>query len=204
MGVTGLQKQFGPIDIYLFDQLIRGRITSDMRILDAGCGAGRNLVYFLQQSYQLFGVDQDIESIYEVTRLAATLNPRLPASNFTVNSIETMPYQEEFFDVVISSAVLHLAQNDRQFRAMLDSMWRVLKTGGILFCRLASSIGMEKRMKRIRGRRFLLPDGSDRYLVDEPLLDTLTVELGAELLDPIKTTIVQNQRCMTTWVLRKR
>jgi hypothetical protein len=39
--------------------------------------------------------------------------------------------------------------------------------------------------------------------VDEPLLLALTAELGGQLMDPLKTTVVQNQRCMTTWVVRK-
>ena len=86
---------------------------------------------------------------------------------------------------------------------MLHGTWRVLKAGGMLFCRLASSIGMEQQMRRIEGRRFLLPDGSERYLVDAELLEKLTAELGGRLLDPLKTTVVQNQRCMTTWVVRK-
>jgi hypothetical protein len=68
---------------------------------------------------------------------------------------------------------------------------------------LASSIGIEKQVKRLAGRRFLLPDGSERYLVDAPLLERLTIKLGGTLLDPIKTTVVQNQRSMTTWVMRK-
>jgi hypothetical protein len=82
-------------------------------------------------------------------------------------------------------------------------MWRVLKPGGLFFCRLASNIGMESRMVHRKGRRFLLPDRSERYLVDESLLLDWTKKLGGVLLDPLKTTIVQDQRCMTTWVLRK-
>jgi len=105
--------------------------------------------------------------------------------------------------VVISSAVLHFARDDEQFRAMLRGTWRVLKPGGLFFCRLASSIGIENQVKRVSGRRFLLPDGSERYLVDEALLVALTKELGGHLEDPIKTTVVQNQRSMTTWVVRK-
>lgn len=87
--------------------------------------------------------------------------------------------------------------------AMLRGTWRVLKRGGLLFCRLASSIGMENQIQRIEGRRFQLPDGSERYLVDEALLLKLTEELGGRLGDPLKTTVVQNQRCMTTWVVWK-
>ncbi len=65
-------------------------------------------------------------------------------------------------------------------------------------------IGMEQQVKPIAGRRHRLPDGSERYLVDAALLTTLTRELGGALIDPLKTTVVQDQRCMTTWVVRKR
>jgi hypothetical protein len=40
--------------------------------------------------------------------------------------------------------------------------------------------------------------------VDEALLGSITARLGAEWADPLKTTVVQNQRAMTTWVLRKK
>jgi tellurite methyltransferase len=86
---------------------------------------------------------------------------------------------------------------------MLRGTWKALTPGGLFVCRLASSIGMEQQMKAIAGRRHRLPDGSERYLVDATLLTNLTRELGGELLDPLKTTVVDNQRCMTTWVVRK-
>jgi tellurite methyltransferase len=198
-----LREQFGEIDIYLFDQLLRGRIGHGMRILDAGCGEGRNLVYLLREGYEVYGVDRDAQAIAEVQRRAALLAPALPIANFQVARLEDLPYADAFFDVVICNAVLHFAENDRQFRAMVQGIWRVLQSGGLLFCRLASSIGMEKRFQCIAGRRFLLPDRSERYLVDAALLEGLTAELGGRLADPIKTTLVQNQRCMTTWVVRK-
>jgi tellurite methyltransferase len=201
--VADLAKQFGAIDIYLFDQILKGRIAPGMRILDAGCGGGRNLVYFLREGFEVFGVDQDPQCISEVRHLASQLANGLPPTNFQVGKVEAMPHSDGFFDWVLSNAVLHFAEDERQFLAMLRGMWRVLKSGGVLFGRLASSIGMEKQVKRLEGRRFLLPDGSERYLVDAALLERLTRELGAELIDPIKTTIVQDQRCMTTWVIRK-
>ncbi len=194
-----LREQFGQIDIYLFDQLLRGRIAPGMRILDAGCGHGRNLVYFFQEGYELFGVDADPRAIDSIHRLV----PSLPAASFRVEPLEQMSFPDAFADVVLSSAVLHFARDDSHFLAMLRGTWRVLKPGGMLFCRLASTIGMEDRMHRVAGRRFLLPDGSERYLVDEALLLQLTGELGGVLADPLKTTVVQDQRCMTTWVVRK-
>jgi tellurite methyltransferase len=201
--MTDLHEQFGQIDVYLFDQLLRGRITPGMRVLDAGCGSGRNLVYFLREGYEVFGVDMDPRAIEAVRRLAASLAPNQPAENFHTECMEAMTFPDAFADLAISSAVLHFARDDEQFLAMLRGTWRVLKPGGLFFCRLASSIGMENKMKRLQGRRYLLPDGSERYLVNEDFLVMLTRELDAQMLDPLKTSVVQNQRCMTTWVLRK-
>ena len=201
--LSDLERQFGEIDIYLFDQLLRGRIRQGMRVLDAACGGGRNLVYLLQSGFDVFATDADVRAIDAVRRLATELAPQLPAENFRAEPVERMTFPDAFADVVISSAVLHFARDDAQFDAMVREMWRVLKSGGMLFCRLASSIGMEDRVARISGRRFALPDGSERYLVDEAMLMDLTARLGGRMLDPLKTTVVQNQRCMTTWVVRK-
>ena len=195
--MSDLQQQFGAIDIYLFDQLLRGRIAPGMRIFDAGCGSGRNLVYLLRERYEVFGVDADPRAVAATRRLSGS-------DNFRVEPLEAMSFPDAFADVVISSAVLHFAGDDAHFGAMLHGTWRVLKPGGLLFCRLASTIGIESQVWRLSGRRFLLPDGSERYLVDEAMLMRLTDELGGELLDPLKTTVVQNQRSMTTWVVRKK
>ena len=196
---SNLQEQFGQIDIYLFDQLLRGRMSPGMRILDAGCGYGRNIVYLLREGYEVFGADADPRAIASIRRLAAPL----PEENFRAEPLERMSFPDAFVDAVLCSAVLHFAADNLQFRAMLDGAWRALKPSGLFFARLASTIGIESQVRRIGGRRFWLPDGSERYLVDEALLTSLTAQLGGELLDPLKTTVVQNQRSMTTWVMRK-
>ena len=198
-----LYEQFGPIDIYLFDQILRGRIAPGMRVLDAGCGSGRNLLYLLREGFEVYGVDEDRAAVASVRELAAKLAPGLSGENFRAEPVERMSFPDAFADVVLSSAVLHFARDDGHFDAMVRGTWRVLRQGGLLFCRLASSIGMEGRMRRVAGRRYLLPDGSERYLVDEGMLMELTGELGGRLVDPLKTTLVQEQRCMTTWVVRK-
>ena len=141
-------------------------------------------------------------AVEHVRRLSASLNTGLPAENFQVGSIEQMPFPDEFADVVICAAVLHFARDDEQFQAMLAELWRVVKPGGMLFCRLGSRIGMD--FQPVRGRSFIIGDGSEWYLVDEDMLLDLGEEMNAVLVDPLKTTIVQDLRCMTTWVLRKR
>jgi len=185
LSMSELTEQFGDIDIYLFDQLLRARIRPGMRILDAGCGGGRNLVYFRREGYDVWGVD-------EIPALAGW-------EQFRVAKVEKMPFPSADFDVVLSSAVLHFARSIAHFDAMLNEMWRVLKPGGLLFCRLASSIGMP----HLAVGRTVLPDGSERFLVDAAMLLERTAALGGELEDPLKTTVVHEMRCMTTWVARK-
>jgi len=197
-----LQEQFGQIDIYVFDQILRGNIAPGMRVLDAGCGFGRNLVYLLRSGFDVFACDVSAEAVAHVRALSASLGSTLPAENFRVAEIEAMPFPDEFADVVICNSVLHFAQDDDQFHAMLAELWRTLRPGGLLFVRLGSRIGMD--FQQLRNGLFLIPDGSEWYLVDEETLLHLTEELDAVLVDPLKTTVVQDYRCMTTWVLRKR
>ena len=194
---------FGPIDVYLFDQLLRGRIVPGMRVFDAGCGGGRNLVYFLREGYDVAGVDPDPGAIRAVRSLAAEIAPGLPAASFRAEPVEASSFPDACADVVLSSAVLHFARDEAHCRAMLWGSWRHLAPGGLFFCRMASTIGMEGRFAPLGGRRFHLLDGSERFLVDQPLLLDWTTELGGRLADPLKTTVVQDQRCMTTWVVRK-
>ncbi len=204
--MASLQEQFGQIDIYLFDQLLKGRIALGMRILDAGCGFGRNLVYLLREHYDLFGVDADPDAIAAVRRMAAALHPALPVSNFRVEKVEAMSFPDQSFDVVLSNTVLHFSRDEAHFLAMMREMWRALRPGSVFFCRLASTIGMHEpglSHQHLGGRRYLSPDGAERFAVDESLLMSVTAELGGQLLDPLKTTVVQQQRCMTTWVVRK-
>ena len=203
MTSTDLESQFGQIDIYLFDQLLRGRIRPGMRVLDSGCGHGRNLIYLLRSGLEVFASDADPASVEYVRHLAATIAPALPFTNFRVEPVERSTFPDAFADVVLSSAVLHFARDDDQFLAMVHEMWRLLKPRGMLWARLASTIGIEGQVDPIRGRWSLLPDGSERYLVDAPMLVELTRTLGGRLLDPIKTTVVQDQRSMTTWALQK-
>lgn len=199
-----LRRLLGSIDIYLLDQWMRGRIPPGSRILDAGCGPGRNLAPFLRMGYSVRGVDADPRAIAAVRRMAHEMGAEAADDDFRCEPIESMSFENASADVVVSSAVLHFAADDEHFEAMLRASWRVLRSGGLFFCRLASTIGMAReRFTPLGNGRYRLPDGSERYLVDEEALSTWTDALGGRLLDPVKTTVVQDLRCMTTWVLRK-
>ena len=186
--MTNLASDFGQIDIYLFDQLLKGRVTARDRVLDAGCGSGRNLFYLLKMGCQVSAIDTNPAAVAGVQELASELQTGLPNANFRVEPVERTSFADASFDVVISSAVLHFARDAAHFEAMVGEMWRVLRPGGMLFARLAST---------------LLPDDHYSYLVSPEQLEQLTATLGGQLLDPIKTTVVHRQRAMSTWVVRK-
>ena len=198
-----LRRFFGDIDIYLFDQLLRGRITDRMRVLDAGCGHGRNIHYMLRRGFQVSGIDESEVAIARVRQLAEELAPIPNPDAFRVGCVESMPWEDEAFDVVLSSAVLHFARDTAHWWAMVREMWRVLEPDGVLFARLATTIGHESRVQPLGDGRYTLPDGSTRFLVDEAMIMRATEELGGVLLDPLKTSVVQDARSMMTWVLRK-
>jgi SAM-dependent methyltransferase len=197
-----LRAQFGDIDVYLFDQLLRGRIVSGMKVLDTGCGSGRNLVFLMRAGFDVWGVDENEEAIAAVRRLASELAPALPPSRFQVGRVESMSHDTESMDVVISSAVLHFAHDPGHWLGMVHEMWRVLTPGGLLFARLATTVG-QTRLKPLGDDRYVMPDGTTRFLVDHERLLNVTRELGGSLVDPLKSTVVHEQRSMGTWVVRK-
>ena len=199
---AAIHELFGDIDIYLFDQLARGRFDHRRRLLDAGCGAGRNLRYFLAHDYDCHGIDRDSSAIGQLRREARSLGRADADDRFIVGEVDSLPWSDHAFDAVISSAVLHFAEDRRHFELMVAEMWRVLAPGGLLFARLASTIGLEG-FGALAGQRVRLPDGSDRFVVDEAMLLEATARLGAGLADPLKTTNVQNLRAMTTWCVLK-
>ncbi len=201
-----LEATFGAIDVYLFDQILRGRVAPGATVLDAGCGAGRNLVYFLRAGHRVLGADADPAAVAAVRQLAAELAPDAadaPADAFRVAPVEAMPFADAVADFVVSSAVLHFARDPAHFEAMLRGSWRVLRAGGVLFCRTAGRAGLEGLAHPLGRGRYALPDGSERFLADERLLRAATAALGGELLDPIKTTVVHGRRAMMTWVVRR-
>ena len=195
--------QFGGIDIYLFDQIQKGRFNKNMKILDIGCGNGRNLLYFMREGYNVFGIDKSQTFIKNIRFTAKQLSSDIQEENFQVASMEQLPFEDNQFDCAIASAVFHFAKDEVEFMAWLGEAWRVLKVGGIFFARLASDVGIENKIKQLEGRRFHLPDGSDRFLINQRMLIELSEKLNGEFIEPLKTTNVQNMRCMTTWVLQK-
>lgn len=158
-----LREHLGPIDIYLFDQLLKGRLSPGTSLLDAGCGSGRNLVYFLRQGYEVYGVDESPRAVEQVRLLARELAPEVPPENFQVSDLAEILFPADRFDAVLCSAVLHFSRDEAHFDRMLAEMWRVLKPGGLFFARLASTIGVERLVRPLQGE-VVCDSGRDRAL----------------------------------------
>lgn len=199
--MINLCETFGDIDIYLFDQIQKGRFAPGMKILDAGCGGGRNIVWLLQNGFDVSAIDIDQRSVDRVQALAKRHAPNLAPESFQIATLDSIPFPDQRFEWVICNAVLHFAEDRAQFDRWLAELWRVLKPGGIFFARLASSIGIEKLLIPTANGRYMMPDGTERFIVNEQILKDATKSVSGRFLEPIKTTNVENLRCMTTWVL---
>lgn len=190
-------------DVYLIDQILKGRIDPGARILDVGCGGGRNLPWFLRRGDDVTALDANPKALEALGARLVDLGLALPSERRLLGKIEEAGIAPGAYDLVISNAVLHFATGHGHFRAMVAATWAAVAPAGMLFARLTSSIGIEDLVQPLGDGRHGLPDGSERYLVDERGLIDLTEELGGELLEPIKSTVVQSLRTMTTWVVRR-
>lgn len=194
----------GNIDIYLLDQILRGRIAPASKVLDAGCGHGRNLQYFLQGNYDVYGADPEPSALAVARELAREWERPHDDEHFRGEALESLSFADSSFDLVICNAVLHFAQDLAHFRLMTESLHRVVAPGGIVFTRLTTDIGLEGLAPDATVPGWCrLPDGSDRFLMSMETLLARTRELGGELADPIKTVNVQHLRCMTNWIWYK-
>ncbi len=201
--VKELNHLLGNIDIYLLDQILKERFEKHFKILDAGCGEGRNLIYFVRNNYPVYGIDKDADSIQMLKHLIKSINKAYPLDRFIGGNVEVLPFLNHEFDAIISSAVLHFAENKNHFYEMIMEMIRVLKPKGLLFIRMATDVGMKDSIKPMEDGKFLLPDGTVRFLLTKELLREVMDQFRLEFIEPFKAVIVNEKRCMSTLVLRK-
>ncbi|MBS9523349.1 class I SAM-dependent methyltransferase [Litoribacter alkaliphilus] len=204
MNIAQLNHLLGNIDIYLLDQILKGRFTKEMKILDAGCGEGRNTHYFIREGFQIFGVDNNPIAIQMARIYAQTILPEYDTQRFQTGMVEDMIFHRGAFDAVISSAVMHFAKNEEHFVQLWDEMMRVLKPGGIFFLRCCTAMGgIVEESQRTEEGQHLLPDGNTRFLLSESLLDILMHRHNLQHLEDPKTVLVHHKRTMGTFVMKK-
>lgn len=185
----------GNVDIYIIDQILKGRYLAGSSILDAGCGSGRNLKWFYQNDFHLTGIDAVAERILE-----AKANYPTFSNNFSVGNLDLLPFGENEFDHVICSAVLHFAESKAHFDAMFSQLVRVLKPEGTLFIRVASDIGLNDKKPWVEDN---VTKTEGNFYVTREIISELLKAFPLRLIEPVKTTNVQDLRAMTTLVFQK-
>jgi len=198
MDLSALQGSIKGVDIYLLDQILKNRYQPKARILDAGCGKGRNLLWFYNNGYEIHGTDLLSDRIEHCRQVFSN-----QADHFLVSTVETMPYVSNDFDHIICNAVLHFAKNSGHFLELFGSLVEILKPQGSIFIRMASEFGLESRIELLSEGVYKLPDGSTRFLLNEKLLKQIQVDFGMKLVETVKTTLVYDMRSMTTLVFEK-
>ncbi|MEJ1222021.1 class I SAM-dependent methyltransferase [Sediminicola sp. 1XM1-17] len=186
------------MDIYLLDQIVKGRYQQHDKILDAGSGTGRNIHWFYYNRYNIWAIDREVEQIEFIKQLYPNLGMQ-----FTVSEMDSTPYLNDEFDHIVCNAVLHFAKDENHFLGMLAEMVRILKVAGSIFIRMASNIGLEKIAVHQESGIYAIPDGTQRFLLTRQLIELILDDFSLTLLEPIKTTNDQDTRCMTTLVLQK-
>lgn len=205
MEIQAINNIFGNIDIYLLDQILKGRFNKEMKILDAGCGEGRNAVFFIRSGYQVFGIDQDALSIKMLRAHARSLDPSYDLLRFQVGRLDELFFHDGAFDAIVCSAVLHFARDRGHFNAMWAELMRVLKPGGFIWLRTCTDAGGILSLSLDLGNgRYKLPDGSERFVLSETHLTSLILEWGLEYLEVPKSVLVYQQRAMGVFLLRKK
>jgi len=198
MNLQLLKENIEEIDIYILDQILKGNYQQNETILDAGCGSGRNLKWFYNAGYTIYGIDKNFDDIEYCKKVYANQE-----THFKQASLENIPFAENSFDHVLCNAVLHFAEDLSQYLRMFQELLRILKPQGTLFIRTASIFGLEKEVEHIFKGVYNLPDGSQRFLLTKEILEDIMNTNSIQLLEDVKTTIVKDKRCMTTLVLKK-
>lgn len=192
MDLTSLNQYFGNLELYLLDQILKKRFHPEMSVLDAGCGEGRNITYFLKAGFKVYAIDRDPAAIRGLQFIAASLRPDLSRDHFKVADLKNLPYLDRYFDLIICCGVLHDAENEDQFFAMFDELVRCSAPGGILFISMNSDIGLEEQQ---------VSHSSGRYLLTRELFNKLKTRYSLRFIEPLKTVIVEDSRCLSILVL---
>ncbi len=95
------------------------------RVLDLGCGNGRNIIYFDEKLADYYGADISVELIKEARK-------KYPQKNFRVDNALNLSFKDRFFDKVYSIAVLHQIPSKDLRLQFLNEAKRVLRPKGLL------------------------------------------------------------------------
>ncbi len=203
MNIGEINNFLGDMDIELLDQVLKGSFEDCEKILEIGCGQGRNLIYFMKEGFNVFGVDRDRSSIDLCNYISNELNVS-ESTNFSKQDASKLSFDDSSFDAVINSRMLHFANSHEEFSTIWSEQYRVLKNRGLLFFTMDTNIGQNLELEKIEDWKWKLPDGTVRFLLTSDLLNELRIEDQFDWLETLKVVNFNNQHCYAVLVLQKK
>jgi SAM-dependent methyltransferase len=202
MDFRKLNQELGNADLLLIDQILKGRFDPKMKILDAGCGEGRNMVYFIKNGFPIYGIDQNPEMVSMSRLIARAINKDYVVENIFTASIEENPFPDKFFDVILCINVLHFARDKEHFMQMVKSQLRVLRNGGLFYIGMESGSEMEEGKKKIAINREGATE-QKRFLMNSDLLKNLLSLNLMEKSEPVWTLHLEGMVSLTGIMFKK-
>lgn len=191
MTIQELNRELGNIDLFLLDQILKGRFEQAARILEVGCGEGRNLTYFIRNGYDVWGIDHHPTALQMLRMIGHSLHTNFDKEKFIEAKITEIPFPPQSFDAIICSAVLHFSPSEEAFFAAWDEMMKVLRKDGFLFISMYSSIPFPGKTQ------------SDFFLLTETLYRTVLQRYKLQEIEPTRTVVTGDAQAIAYLILKK-
>ncbi|MEP1096818.1 MAG: class I SAM-dependent methyltransferase [Cyclobacteriaceae bacterium] len=195
--VRDINNYFGDTDLFLLDLILKGKIPEKATVLDAGCGEGRNAIFFIREGYDYLGIDSDQSKIQLAQYMANNISTS--KARFEVGDIGNLQ-ELGLFDVVICSRVLHFVNTDEGFHQMWRNLSDRLAPNGILYVSMDSMIDNNLGLASGNGK-YEFPDGAVRFAITNKLYNE--IKKGFEPVEPLKTLVQNETRAQSFFALRK-
>jgi ubiquinone/menaquinone biosynthesis C-methylase UbiE/8-oxo-dGTP pyrophosphatase MutT (NUDIX family) len=146
-------------DFKKFVALFRG--SKDKRVLDLGCGTGRYTIALSEEGFKVYGIDW-VEKVIKITKQKLK-KEGLTANLKTGDIYKKLPYNNNFFDGIISIKVIHHNRVSK-IKKLIKEMERVMKPGGILMIEVPKKNGRknDKKFKKVEPETFINLEGLEK------------------------------------------
>ena len=199
-----LRRELGEIDIYLFDQLLKGGSIDGGACSTPAAATDATSSTSFGGGFEVFAIDSDPSAVAVDSGAGGPSQPQ-SAGREHPDRLARRAAMEQRID----------GRGDQQRRPPFRCRRRRVRAPADRVVAGARAWRSVLRPARLEHRhraasRLARPDGcvcpTDRPASSssEAMLIDWSARLGGILIEPIKTTNVQNQRCMTTWCLEKR
>jgi tellurite methyltransferase len=194
MELADYNNQFGDIDLFLLDLLLKGHIKDGADVLDAGCGAGRNAFFFLKNGHNVKAIDRQKSEVNAINLMSRSFGKGDVA---LLGELSHLPYEDRSFDLIVCSRVLHFAESNEKYKEILSELYRVLRPSGILYISMNSRIGLsQKEDMKVRSN-----SGSNALLLTSAMV--AEIEATWNKLMANRTVLFDQGQSETTLVLQK-